>query len=834
MKKAVIMAGGFGTRLRPLTYNIPKPMVPMLNRPMMEHIVNLLKKHSFKDITSLLFFHPDEIISYFGNGEDFDISMNYVQATADYGTAGSVKNAQEFLDESFLVISGDILTDFDLSDAIKFHKEKKAKATIILTKASNPLQFGIVMTSPDGAITRFLEKPSWGEVFSDTINTGIYILEPEVLDLIPFQKEFDFSKDLFPAMLAKNMPLFGYVAEGYWQDVGNLNQYQEAHRDVFAGKVHIDFRGNKVGSSYIAESASVHPTATLKGMVIIGENVVVGEYAEVVDSVIGHESKIGSGAKVISSVLWDDVQICEYAEVSHDVICTGTVVGVHATIAENVFIADNCIIGEYSQLTSNIKLWPNRVVEARAMLSHSLVLEEKWLRELFTDARVTGISNIEMNPEFGAKFGAALGNAFGAKTRIVGSRDANIVSRMIKRAITAGMMSVGVDIVDLQTTPLPLTRQELIGARQVAGFHVRTSPYFANQIDIIVLNADGRDLSSSSAKKIERLFFGEDIKRSAPEDVGSIYFPERTLETYLNRYVQALDIHAIADRKFNAVVDYSFGMSATIFPRILGELRANAIGLNAYVDTILNVRSDTEYFKAREQMSKVITSLGYEIGFIIDPSAEKIAILDEEGRWYHPVRLLSLVTKLFLDTHRHREPYKIAVPVSATSDIDEIIKGHDIELLRIKDSHSAMIESTRDKNILFVGGTRGRFIFTDFFFASDAMFTIGKIMEMLALSDNVLSDLHRSVPERVLLHEQISCPWDKKGKIMRKVMELSEGKERLLLDGVKIYENGNSVLFLPDKEHAIFHIMAEAASEIEAKIISKRYISLFEQWRDEH
>ncbi|MBI3787677.1 MAG: nucleotidyltransferase family protein [Ignavibacteriales bacterium] len=193
--KAVIMAGGFGTRLRPLTCNIPKPMVPMLNRPMMEHIVELLKKHGFTDLITTLYYQPEVITNYFGDGSAFGVHMHYLKSEADYGTAGSVRNAKEFLNERFLIISGDVFTDIDLGAALKYHKQKKAKATIVLTRVANPLQFGVVLTQDDGTISRFLEKPSWGEVFSDTINTGIYILEPEVLDLIPPKEEFDFSKN---------------------------------------------------------------------------------------------------------------------------------------------------------------------------------------------------------------------------------------------------------------------------------------------------------------------------------------------------------------------------------------------------------------------------------------------------------------------------------------------------------------------------------------------------------------------------------------------------------------------------------------------------------------
>src|SRR3989339_709465 len=212
--KAVIMAGGFGTRLRPLTCNIPKPMVPMINKPMMAHIIDLLKGHGITDIVSTLFYQPETISGYFQDGHEYGVQMQYRKAEADPGTAGSVSNARDFLDERFIIISGVVLTDFDLTKAIAFHKKNKAKATILLTRVANPLQFGVVLTGDDGRVVRFLEKPSWGEVFSDTINTGIYILEPEVFKYIPQDKPFDFSKELYPLLLKEGKPLYGYTAEG--------------------------------------------------------------------------------------------------------------------------------------------------------------------------------------------------------------------------------------------------------------------------------------------------------------------------------------------------------------------------------------------------------------------------------------------------------------------------------------------------------------------------------------------------------------------------------------------------------------------------------------------
>ncbi|MBV9933975.1 MAG: NDP-sugar synthase, partial [Actinobacteria bacterium] len=262
--KAVIMAGGEGTRLRPLTSNQPKPMMPLANRPMMEHIVRLLRDHGFEDIVVTVAFLANAIRTYFGDGSEFGVRMVYATEESPLGTAGSVRNAMDELDDRFLVISGDVLTDLDVSAAVRFHEERGALATIALKAMENPLEFGIVITRPDGSIERFLEKPTWGQVFSDTINTGVYVLEPEIFDYIPAGESVDFSADVFPRLLADGKALFGYVAEGYWEDVGTLEAYVKAHQDVLDGKVEVDVAGFRLEDGvWLGEGVEIDPNARI-------------------------------------------------------------------------------------------------------------------------------------------------------------------------------------------------------------------------------------------------------------------------------------------------------------------------------------------------------------------------------------------------------------------------------------------------------------------------------------------------------------------------------------------------------------------------------------------
>jgi len=830
------MAGGFGTRLRPLTCNTPKPMVPVMNKPMMHHIVALLRKHGISDLISTLFYQPDAITSYFGDGNRLGVTMSYVKADADYGTAGSVRNALEGIRERILVISGDVLTDFNLTEAIRYHESKNAKATIVLTRAANPLAFGVVITNEDGTISRFLEKPSWGEVFSDTINTGIYILEPEVIDLIPYREEFDFSKDLFPLLLKQRAGLFGYRAEGYWRDIGNLNEYQDVHLDAVAGTVDMDIEGDVIGHLVIGNGCRVDPERIkVSGRVVIGSNCSIADGVSLFGSVIGSNCIIGPGAIIRNSVIWDDVVIGHSVEMTSDVIGSKCSVGERTTIAENVFVGDSCSIGRGASLASNIKLWPEKVVGEGAILTRSLVWEDKWLRELFADSRVSGLSNIEMNPEFGAKLGAAYGAFLGSGKVVATCRDSDNVSRMMNRSLICGLMSTGLSVTDLRATSIPILRHELSNGKEAGGIHVRRSPTNKNLTDIIFFDADGKDLPTRKTKGIERLFFGEDYPRSVPDRVGGITFPERATADYRQKFISSIDVDAISKKKFKIVIDYSNGVASTIFPTILGSFDCQVVAVNAHLDPRKLTRDPYEFEYSLKQLSHIVTSLKYDLGALIDAGGEKLFMVDEHGGRIESDRLLTIVSSLFLQTAP--DPRSIAVPITSTGEIDLIASERKVHVVKTRNSHLAMMEAAVSGDVQFVGGTKGGFIFTDFFFATDAMYSVARILEMMAKTDKRLGDLERQLPRLFRAKRNVNCSWEHKGKVMRKIMKDSEGKKRDLVDGIKIYFNsaqGGSVLLIPDKERPLFHINAEAKDQESANEVAQEYEGRVARGRDEH
>ncbi len=831
--KAVIMAGGFGTRLRPLTINIPKPMVPIGNIPMMEHVVHLLKRDGFDELVSLLFFQAEEIKNHFGDGHKFGVRMDYLQPTEDFGTAGAVRYAEDFIDETILVISGDVITDFNLARAMEWHKSKHADATIMLTRAENPLAYGIVITDDDDRIVRFLEKPSWGEAFSDTINTGIYILEPHVVRLIPPATNFDFSQNLYPLMLSKNMGLYGNIAEGYWKDVGNVNEYVLVHRDLLSGNINLDFglTHKKIGDAdvYLGRGAHVGDEVILEGSVIIGDNAIVSDGATVSGSVIGDNVRVGEKSIVRSSVIWADTRIGADTKIDQAIICGRSIVGDNVALMDNVIISDDCKIGNGATIKANCKIWPGKTVDDGAIVSSSLVWGEKWNRELFTASKVTGLALTEITPEMCVKMGGAFGAFLGPGKRVVTSRDASDISRLIKRALIAGLLAAGTNVDDLEAMPIPVVRYALRHGTYGAGIYVRHNPSDSNLIDLILFNGDGLDMPTAKLKKVERLYFGEDFRRAKLDEIGHLDMPAGVLEDYRNDFFGSIHPDIIRKAGFKVVIDYANGGASQVYPTLFSQLGVNLLALNAYIDPRKLSPHPDEQAQSIVQLSSIVKSLKADIGFMLNPAAEKLTVVDENGNLIDSQLLLLIVTYLFLRTHKSS---KIAVPVGASMGVEDIASTYGVEVLRVRNSHLAMMEAYQNAGVDFVGGTLGGFIFPQFQMGTDAIMAAVYILEMMAKEKVRLGEIRGRFEYYIRKTVSVPCPWSKKGQVMRKLITSTTEKERQLIDGIRVFEESGWVLVAPDNQTAAFNIMAESKSAESLENMVGKYRELVEQSQD--
>jgi mannose-1-phosphate guanylyltransferase/phosphomannomutase len=831
--KAVIMAGGFGTRIQPLTGSMPKPMIPLFNRPIMLHIVELLKKHGITELVMLLYHQPFYIKNFFRDGSDFGVKITYVTPIADMGTAGAVKAAEKYLDEPFLVISGDLLTDFNLKKIIDFHIDHKAKATITLTSVKDPLQFGVVITDKEKRITQFLEKPGWGEVISDTINTGIYVLEPEILKYIPAGENFDFSQDLFPLMLKKKDALFGVTAKGYWRDIGNTDSYREAFHDIFKNKITVGIDEPKQNLAdtdlRIGIDVKLEQTAGLEGTVVIGDNSQILGDVRIKNSVIGRNCTIEAGVRLDRCIVWDNSYVKKGARITDSVICANVRIGQGATLEEGVIVADETSIGDDAVIKADVKIWPKKTIEAGATVTSNMIWGEKWKKALFEGAIIKGLSNMELTPEFCAKLGCAYGTSLPKGSFVLGGRDSNPSSRMLKRCFMGGLLSAGINVRDMKMTSLPLVRYKLKTFGEVGGVHFRQAQDDPALLEIVFLDGDGLDFSSGMGKNVERTFFKENFRRAHHTEPGVITDINNVGDFYREGFLRVLDRELLKKSAFTVVVDFNFSPASQTLPQLLNELGFSVIALNAYVDEGRGVRTKDKE-QALGQLSAIVSSLGAQAGFWLDPSAEAVTLVDETGRICSGIELLSLTVALLM---KSGQKGSIAVPVQAPSTIEQMAGLKGCQVVRTKSSDRAMQEVASSSEIILTGTTDGRFAFPRFQAAFDGMFAIAKLMELSAVNGVPLSLALSDVPISAFLQTSLSCPWEQKGGIMRKMSEDSLEKEATFIDGIKVHFGAEWVLVLPDQYLPVVHIIAEGRDEKSARKLLTEFEKKIQIWKKE-
>lgn len=830
------MAGGKGTRLRPLTCNRPKPMVPIINRPIMEHIVRLLARNGFTDIIVTLCYLPEIIQDYFGDGAAWGTNMSYVIEDVPLGTAGSVKNVerQSRLDATFLVMSGDAMTDIDIREAIEFHKEKGAIATIVLTRVLTPLEYGVVITDPDGRIRRFLEKPSWSEVFSDTVNTGIYILEPDVLERFDAGQEFDFSKNLFPLLLKRGDPLFGYVAGGYWCDVGTLDQYLQTHYDILAGRARVDMPGAEVREGvFVGEDVDIHPNAHLVPPIVIGNGTRIKKNALIEGfTVIGNQNVINEEASIKKSIIWDNTYLGKQTELRGAIICSRSSIKSKSAIFEGAVIGANCSIGERSIIKPNVKIWPDKTVDAGTIISASLVWGARWSKRLFGAYGVSGLVNVEVTPEFAARLGAAYGSCVSGGARpaaIVISSDIHRASRMIKRAITSGILSSGVSVYDLGRLTTPVTRYAVATLGVKGGIHVRLSSYDSNIVLVEFLDERGINVDKGLERKIENAFFSEDFKRACGEDVGEVAFLPRVADQYLEGLLKSIDAGAISSRRFKIVASYDPGNLALVLPSLFDRFGCDVITASAETGRAgygSSGSGDGLRFNILDilpAVTRLVIDQGADLGIIVDSNAEKLLLIDDQGNAVSDDAFLALLSLITLASGTAS---KVAVPVTAPHVISDIARQYNGTVVWTKANPRSVMEKVIEEKI-FIGEKS----LPQLQPVSDALVALGKILEFMAREGLRLSDLLRRVPQFYVSRCSVDCPWEVKGRVMRTLIEETQQQEVELIDGVKVFHQTGWALILPDSDEPLFHIYAEASTPRDAEALREIYAAKINELR---
>lgn len=807
--RAVLMAGGSGTRLRPLTCDLPKPMVPILNRPIAEHLINLLRRHGIVEVITTLHYMPDVLRDYFQDGADFGVKMTYaVEEDQPLGTAGCVRGLSELLTETFLVLSGDCITDMDLSGAIAFHRQKNAKATLVLARVPNPIEFGVVITDSNNRILRFLEKPSPSEIFSDTVNTGTYILEPEVLAHLPSNQECDFSKDLFPLLLDRGEALYGYVDEGYWCDVGHLNAYREAQYDGLQQRVKLDFAyDEKTPGIWVGQNTYIAPSAKLNAPVLIGHNCRIGARAQIeAGSVIGDNVTIGAEADLKRPIIWNGAIIGEEAHLRACVIGRGVRVDRRAHVLEGAVVGSLSFVGEEAQINPTVRVWPSKKIEPGATLSINLIWGNIAHRNLFGQRGVSGLANIDITPEFAVKLGAAYGSTLKSGAQVAVSRDQRSISRMVSRSLIAGLMSVGVHVQNLEATAIPVSRAVIPTLSVAGGIHVRIHPDRPDSILIEFFDPKGINISKSREKQIEGAYFKEDIRRAQIHEIGHMTYPSQVLELYSAAFER--HIHLDANRLGNGkiVIDYAYSVSGAILPQLLGKLGCDAVVLNASLSRVMVSAQERETLLI--QLGHVVEALRATFGVQVSANGEQLILVDEMGSIIRGETLTGLMAHLILTAHPGGT---VVVPIHTSSALEHIARRHSGQIIRTKASPTALMEACHTNPTVVLGGSGEMgFIFPQLHPGFDAMFCIAKLMEMLAVQGRSLGQIQAELPRVCYRSQMVRCPWSTKGALMRNLVETHLAEDLELIDGVKIYDahRDSWVLILPDAAEPFVHLFA--------------------------
>ncbi|HEY1513773.1 MAG TPA: sugar phosphate nucleotidyltransferase [Gaiellaceae bacterium] len=805
------MAGGEGTRLRPLTSNQPKPMVPIVGKPCMEHILELLREHGFEDVIVTVAFLPQAIRTYFGDGTSLGLNIQYSVEESPLGTAGSVRLASDALDETFLVISGDALCDIDLRRIVEFHEEQGAAVTIGLKSVENPLEFGIVVTDEDGKVERFLEKPSWGQVFSDTINTGIYVLEPEVLKHVPTDRPYDFSKELFPLLLEMGRPIYGYVCEGYWQDIGNLDQYRQANFDALDERVRLNVPGLKIrGDVWIGEGVEIDDVEGVEGPAFIGNYARISPEASVGPyTILGSATTLRERGRISRSVVDASCYIGRSAVVEGAIIGRNCDIRAHARVHEGVAVGDQVTIGDQSVIYPGVRIYPYKEVDYGAQIFESLIWESRGTTRVFAQDGVVGLVNVDLTPEIALRFGAALGTALKRGARVVASRESAPAYRMIKRALISGLHSTGVSVADLRTLPAPVGKHLLKTQGYDAAFHVGASTTDPEAVQIRLFERPGIALSAEMQKEVEKHFTRQELRRVPFGDVGSMSYPARARESYASDLLADLDVDAIKTRGFRIVVDYGYSAGSFVLPLVLGPLGVESITSHAF-------ESDTGSTPGRlaetiDQAQRLVAAVNADFGAVFDRSAERIYLIDERGREVRPDQALLLYLKLLRD-----ESGKVVVPITATSQVEEVVGGR-FEVVRTPATLPELTRGAAGDGVVFAGAPGGGYVFPGFLPAYDAIASLCKLLELLAPVDEPLSKLVSELPRPTLVHRQVQCPWALKGAVMRVLNERYADGNVDTTDGIKIFDARGWVQVLPDGDEPTIHLYAEGETPADSE-----------------
>lgn len=755
--KAIIMAGGEGSRLRPLTCDCPKPMMRLMDRPVMEYALALLRAHGVTRIAATLGYLPDAITDYFGDGADFGVEIRYSVEPTPMGTAGGVKQVSDFLDETFIVLSGDGVTDLDVTAAVAFHRARRALATLVLRREENPSEYGVVSTEADGRVNGFYEKPGRCDVLSDTINTGIYILEPEILDKIPSGEPYDFGHDLFPQLVREGAAVFGYVMDGYWCDIGDVNAYLGAHIAAMDGEIHLDGLSPRPGGTVILPGASVDRTAVLEPPCLIAGGAQVRAGAHIGPyTVVGENCLVGQHASLKRSILWPGAQVEAHAQARACVLGAHALLATGAQAYEESVLGTGASAGERAVILPGVKLWPGKCATDGERLESNLV---------WGGRRAEGFaagSFALSSPSQAARAAQACASVLKPRELLLG-RGASTVSDALWHAVAAGAMAQGVQIVDAGVCTLPQLRHAQ------SALHTDAAALVADS-RLIPLIENGARLPAKLQRAVNTM--------NARHDYSGPF-------TGLTRPVLSAgqtEISYIADAAACFRADPKSARKIAIHaqdPHLL------SLAERAFSRAGLTVRAGWE-----DDMMELAPG---ELGVWLDDPGETAVLSDERSALNEAEQQL-MYAWIALEAGER----ELLLPVSATRAAAELAERYRARAVYVAGETSLWMNALADHSqyqfMLWFDGVRSA------------------LSALSLLTENSLSleDWRRSMPCVHRRSRTVDVPVSETGRILHAFAERERDAE--LGGGVRFQRDGGWAWVCPDEQRPEFRIVAESAS----------------------
>jgi mannose-1-phosphate guanylyltransferase/phosphomannomutase len=778
----------------------------------MAHTIDLLASHGITDIVVTVHYLAAQIRDYFRDGSDFGVNLTYVSEPEPLGTAGGVKLAQGLLAGGpVLIISADALCGVDLTGFLAAHSRSEAAVSMLLVQRPDPREFGVAILDENSHVVRLIEKPNWGEIVSDTVNTGIYCIEPRILNLIPVGQPQDWAEDVIPKLLAAGEVVGGVVESCYWEDVGSLSAYLRVQHDVLNGEVGATPTGFQVEPGvWVADGADIQPGAQVhtpayigpfsqldSGCIVgpdavLGANVAVRRMARVGGSILLNNSWVDAGGQVDGAIVGPDAQVLRGSRVD-----------------EGAVLGEGCQVGEEAHVSGDVLIYPGKAVDAGAVVRDSIIADTRADKHLFGQQGISGLINIEVTSDLVVRLASALAATLPKGATVTVGRDHSKAARAFNRIAIGALTSGGMNVRDLRIAAVPIIRADTAN-NSTAGLALVTTPGDKDSIDIMLLDASGATLSSTKRRTIERAFTRSEFRRPRASDIGDIEVPHRVSEDYANHLLANVDNRGIKEARLRLVVDTAGGSASLLLPTLLSRLQVDVMTVNSRLDESLPTDSGLMRPIAMKELARLVAASRADFGVRIDPSGQRLAMVDELGKALADDRMALIVSDLVAAEHGGG---RIVLPLNTSRLAEQVAAFHGAEIFRTTPDQASLAEAVSESSAILGADGHGGFIIPSMGPHLDPFAGLVRVLGLIARAQLAVSKIDERIPQPFVAHIEIVTPWGRKAALMRVLTEMAQLSldSAVVKGGLMIEPSRDSWVFVqPDANEPTTRLWAEA------------------------